>query len=75
MTGQDVTKAGTARDKAMFGDPVGTCMLLGPVDRMIGGEGIETSLSAMQLYRRSGLAFGSRALDGDRRAAVRCSRC
>lgn len=31
---------------------------LGPdADAMVGGEGIETSLSAMQLYRRSGLAF------------------
>lgn len=31
---------------------------LGPVaDRMIGGEGVETSLSAMQLWKRPGLAF------------------
>lgn len=31
---------------------------LGPdADAMCGGEGIESSLSAMQLYRRSGLAF------------------
>lgn len=31
---------------------------LGPdADAMTGGEGIESSLSAMQLYRRSGLAF------------------
>lgn len=62
ITGLGVTKAGTERDKAMFGDVAGACILLGPVaDRMIGGEGIETSLSAMQLYRRSGLAFGARA--------------
>ncbi len=62
ITGVGVTKAGTERDKAMFGDVPGACILLGPVDdRMIGGEGIETSLSAMQLYRRSGLAFGARA--------------
>ena len=62
VTGVGVAKAGTARDKAMFGDVPGACILLGPVaDRMIGGEGIETSLSAMQLYRRSGLAFGARA--------------
>lgn len=31
---------------------------LGPdADDMVGGEGLESSLSAMQLYRRSGLAF------------------
>jgi len=63
VEGGTVVKAGTARDKAMFGDPAGTFMLLGPVaDRMVGGEGIETSFSAMQLFRRSGLAFGSRAM-------------
>lgn len=74
VTGQDVTKAGTARDKAMFGDPVGTCMLLGPVaDRMTGGEGIETSLSAMQLFQRSGLAFGSRALMATVEPPFECS--
>lgn len=74
VTGRDVTKAGTARDKAMFGDPAGTCMLLGPVvDRMIGGEGIETSLAAMQLYKRSGLAFGSRALMASVEPPFECS--
>ena len=74
VTGRDVSKAGTARDKAMFGDPVGTFMLLGPVaDRMIGGEGIETSLAAMQLYRRSGLAFGSRALMASVEPPFECS--
>ena len=62
ITGVGVTKAGTARDKAMYGDPAGTFILLGPVtDRMIGGEGIETSGSAGQLFKRSPLAFGSRA--------------
>jgi DNA primase len=62
VTGVGVTKAGTSRDKVMFGDVAGSMILLGPVsDKMIGGEGIETSLSAMQLYRRSGLAFGARA--------------
>lgn len=62
VTGVGVTKAGTESDKLMFGDVRGCCILLGPVDdRMIGGEGIETSLSAMQLYKRSGLAFGARA--------------
>lgn len=62
VTGVGVTKAGTERDKAMFGDPVPTWILLGPIaDRMLGGEGIETSLSAMQLFKRSGFAFGGRA--------------
>lgn len=62
VTGVGVTKAGTDSDKLMFGDVRGCSILLGPVgDKMIGGEGIETSLSAMQLYRRSGLAFGARA--------------
>lgn len=62
ITGVGVTKAGTDRDKAMYGDPAGTIILLGPVsDRMIGGEGIETSGSAGQLYKRSPFAFGSRA--------------
>ncbi|HQS18626.1 CHC2 zinc finger domain-containing protein [Reyranella sp.] len=74
VTGQAVTKAGTPRDKAMLGDPAGTVMLLGPVaDRMIGGEGIETSLSAMQLYKRSGLAFGSRALMASVEPPFECS--
>ena len=62
VTGIGVTKAGTERDKAMLGDPLGGPVLLGPIaSRMIGGEGIETSLAAMQLSRRSGLAFGARA--------------
>lgn len=62
VTGIGVTKAGTERDKAMLGDPLGGPVLLGPVaDRMLGGEGIETTLAAMQLFRRSGLAFGARA--------------
>lgn len=64
VTGVGVGKAGLeGGDKLMFGDPKGACIFLGPiVDRMCGGEGIETSLSAMQMWRRSGLAFGSRAL-------------
>lgn len=74
VTGLEVTKAGTARDKAMFGDPVGTFMLLGPVaDQMAGGEGIETTLSAMQLFQRSGLAFGSRALMATVEPPFECS--
>lgn len=62
ITGVAVTKAGTQRDKAMYGDVGGTTIALGPVaDAMCGGEGIETTLSAMQLFRRSGLAFSQRA--------------
>ena len=60
VTGVGVTKAGTKRDKAMFGNVGGAFIRLGPDgDRMVGGEGIETSLAAMQLYRRTGLAFGT----------------
>lgn len=62
ITGVGVTKAGTERDKAMFGDPMRTWILLGPIaDEMLGTEGIETGFSGMQLFKRSGLAFGSRA--------------
>jgi DNA primase len=62
ITGVGVTKAGTESDKRMLGDPLGAWILLGPIgDRMLGGEGIETSLAAMQLFKRSGLAFASRA--------------
>lgn len=62
VTGTSVTKAGTERDKMMLGEPAGTLIRLAPeADKMGGGEGIETSLSAMQLYRRAGFAFGSRA--------------
>jgi DNA primase len=62
VTGVEVVKAGTERDKMMLGDSAGTTIRLSPpADRMIGGEGIETSLAAMQLFRRHGLAFGSRA--------------
>lgn len=62
ISGVAVTKAGTERDKAMLGDAAGTMILLGPVvDRMGGAEGIETALSAMQMFGRSGLAFSQRA--------------
>lgn len=62
VTGVGVGKAGTRRDKAMYGDPNGTLILLGPVtDRMGGGEGIETSHSAGQMAGRVPLAFASRA--------------
>lgn len=62
ITGVGVTKAGTDRDKAYYGEPAGALILLGPIaDQMVGGEGIETSLSAMMLFKRSGLAFGARA--------------
>lgn len=61
-TGTGVGKAGTERDKMMLGDPLQTVIRLSPnADRMVGGEGIETSLAAMQLFRSHGLAFGSRA--------------
>lgn len=73
VTGVGVTKAGTDRDKAMYGDPAGTIILLGPVtDNMIGGEGIETSGSAGQLYGRSPLAFGSRASMAKTALPVEC---
>lgn len=62
VTGVGVTKAGTEKDKIMLGEVRGTFIRLSPdSDRMLGGEGIETSLSAMQLFRRAGLAFGARA--------------
>lgn len=39
---------------------IGGCIRLGPpAPEMTGGEGIETSLSWMQIYRRSGLSFVS----------------
>lgn len=60
ITGVGVTKAGTKRDKAMYGDVRGAFIRLADdAERMVGGEGIETSLSAMQLFRRAGLAFGT----------------
>jgi hypothetical protein len=60
VTGVAVGKAGTQSDKRMFGDVAGTAIRLAPAcDRMTGGEGIETSLSAMQLFRRAGVAFGT----------------
>lgn len=62
VTGVGVTKAGTDRDKAMLGEARGLVIRLADyADAMIGGEGIETSMSAMQLYRRAGFAFGARA--------------
>ncbi len=60
MTGVGVTKAGTGQDKMHLGERKGALIRLGPiVDAMVGGEGIETSLSAGQLFRRVALAFGS----------------
>ncbi len=57
-----VVKAGTVSDKAMFGDVKGSAIFLAPiVDKMGGGEGIETTLAAMQMFKRAGLAFGARA--------------
>lgn len=62
ITGISVTKAGTERDKAMYGTAEGTTIALGPVaGAMCGGEGIETTFSGMQLFRRSGFAFSQRA--------------
>jgi hypothetical protein len=69
-----VTKAGTRRDKAMFGDVRDTLIPLGPAaEKMTGGEGIETSLSAMQIFRRSGFAFGARAGMGSVEPPFECS--
>lgn len=62
VTGVGATKAGTERDKAMFGEPKGTWILLAPIAAaMLGSEGIETGFAAMQLFKRAGLAFGARA--------------
>ena len=62
VSGIGVGKAGTGSDKRILGEPKGAWILLAPVgDRMLGGEGIETSFAAMQLFGRAGLAFGSRA--------------
>lgn len=61
VTGVGVTKAGTGRDKMMLGESRGTIIRLAlDAEAMVAGEGIETSLSAMQLFRRAGFAFGSR---------------
>ena len=60
VTGVGVTKAGTGQDKMHLGSRKGAFIpLAGFTDRMVGGEGIETSLAAMQLFKRAGLAFGS----------------
>jgi hypothetical protein len=60
VTGVAVTAAGTKRDKAMYGDVRGAFIRLAEDQtRMLGGEGIVTSLSAMQLFRRAGIAFGT----------------
>ena len=60
ITGVGVTKAGTKRDKAMYGDVRGAFIRLAEDrEQMLGGEGIETTLSAMQLYKRAGIAFGT----------------
>jgi DNA primase len=60
ISGVAVGKAGTGQDKMHLGERKGAAIRLGPAaERMLGGEGIETTLAAMQLYKRAGLAFGS----------------
>ena len=55
-----VAKAGTKRDKSHLGNRKGAYIRLSiDAAKMTGGEGIETSLSAMQLFGRHGFAFGS----------------
>lgn len=52
------TKAAVAKAKMVIGAYGPGFIRLGPdADEMLGGEGIESSLSAMQLWKRSGLAF------------------
>ncbi|MCW5737344.1 MAG: hypothetical protein KIS73_24675 [Enhydrobacter sp.] len=52
------TKAPVDKPKLVVGSWPPGFIRLGPdADRMLGGEGLETSLSAMQLWRRSGLCF------------------
>ncbi|HEX2892273.1 CHC2 zinc finger domain-containing protein [Vineibacter terrae] len=47
-----------ARESVTSDGKIGGYIRLGPeAPSMIGGEGIETSLSAMQIWRRSGLSF------------------
>jgi hypothetical protein len=59
--GTGAVKAGTGSDKMMLGDVRGAAIWLAALaDRMGGGEGIETSLSGMQIFKRAGLAFGAR---------------
>jgi hypothetical protein len=51
-------KASVEKAKLVVGSYGPGFIRLGPdADKMVGGEGIESSLSAMQLWRRSGLAF------------------
>lgn len=51
-------KAPVEKAKLVVGSWEGGFIRLGPdADQMTGGEGIETSLSAMQLWRRSGICF------------------
>ena len=52
------TKAAVEKAKLVVGSYGPGFIRLGPdAGAMVGGEGIESSLSAMQLWRRSGLAF------------------
>lgn len=52
------TKAPVKKAKLVVGSYEPGFIRLGPdADEMVGGEGIESSLSAMQLWKRSGLAF------------------
>ncbi len=52
------TKASIEKPKMVVGPFEPGCIRLGPeTAKMVGAEGIESSLSAMQLWRRSGFAF------------------
>lgn len=65
VEGDSVVKAGTGADKMHLGNRRGAVIRLAEIQAdMGGGEGIETTLSAMQLERRAGLVFG--AADGMR---------
>ncbi|WP_178133767.1 CHC2 zinc finger domain-containing protein [Vineibacter terrae] len=49
-----------ARDSAVSDNRIGGCIRLGePAEAMTGGEGIETTLSCMQIWRRAGICFVS----------------
>lgn len=53
-------KAGTKKDKMHLGPRAGALLMLSePEARMTAGEGLETSMSNMQLWRRAGYAYGS----------------
>jgi DNA primase len=53
-------KAGTRKDKMHLGPRAGALLMLcEPAEAMTAGEGLETSMSNMQLWRRAGFAYGS----------------